>query len=186
MKRPSSDGITRNREVLVYENDFLTLYDDEVSFPGGSQGRYLRACWRAPYSVAVLPITPHGEYVLIRQYSYAQENWILQLPKGMGRQGVTPLDMARQELREETGFESSDWTLIQTTYVDPGFIANPTHLFRAQYAVHNGPPQWEESEIISDIVLVHPDEARNSAWLQSIQDTITLMALLGDLQGKES
>src|SRR5688572_21347666 len=98
--------IERTKEVLAYSNKHLSLFDDEVRFPNGLAGTYLRAAWAAPYSVAVLPVTPEKNFLLIKQFNYAVGEWVVQVPKGMGDCDLTPEQVARRELREETGCEA--------------------------------------------------------------------------------
>jgi hypothetical protein len=54
------------KEVKVYENRFCDFYNDEVLFPSGSSGNFLRLAMKGKYSVAVLPITKDGKMVFIK------------------------------------------------------------------------------------------------------------------------
>jgi len=178
----TQDRIEREREHLVYRNEYLALYDDEVEFPNGRRGRYVRTVWTAPYSVAVLPIATNGDYILIRQFCYAQDKWLLQVPKGFGVDGVSPEEMARRELDEEAGLIAIRTERIGTLAVDPGFIANPLFAFRAWVNAAQHAPRLEEAELISGTVRIARDKGKDSAWLASLCDVTTQMMILFDLQ----
>jgi ADP-ribose pyrophosphatase len=178
--RSLAEGIRQTQERLVYENRFLRLYDDEVRFPNGDSGTYVRATWRSPYSVAVLAKTANQEYVLIRQYNYARGDWLIQVPKGMGDDGLDPLGTARKELLEETGYDAECFSILRTMYVDPGLISNPMFLVLAKGAKWMKPPERERAEAISGVLIVDQSTVRDQAWLGQITDVVTLLAILND------
>jgi len=170
----------------VYENDYLTLFDDPVRFPSGAEGNYLRVAWKIPFSVAVLPVTREGAYVLIRQYCYAREDWVLQVPKGMGRAGVEPAALAAEELRQETGFQADSMQPIRAFFANPGFSATPAHAFFARGARRLGKPEPEAREVIEGPVLVPREKAGKDSWLAGIEDTLTLTLILLELRGQHA
>ena len=55
----SKKRIVRDKAIEVYENRFLRLYDDEVTFPSGDPGHYVRIKWNFPYSVGIVPVSAH-------------------------------------------------------------------------------------------------------------------------------
>lgn len=178
MNESRAPGIQRLEEVAVFENRYLRLFDDRVKFASGAEGTYLRAVWKAPYGVAVLPSTAAGDYLLVRQFHYARGAWILQVPKGMGEVDVAPEEMAARELLEETGYRASRMELVRTLYVDPGLISNPVFVFRAHGAVRAGGTKRERSEVIEGPIVVPPHQLRDPGWLAEISDTLTLAILL--------
>jgi ADP-ribose pyrophosphatase len=174
-------GIERIEERPVYANRFLTLFDDRVRFPSGVEGTYVRTVWRAPWSVAIVALTAQREYVLIRSFNYAAGTWHLQVPKGFAGDGRTPRAQAELELAEETGYAAGAWELVSEIHADPGFIANPTYVFRASGAAPAAPPRREATEVIDEIVLVPADRAQGLAWLDQVKDAVSRAALLDDL-----
>ncbi|RAJ92970.1 NUDIX hydrolase [Aliidiomarina maris] len=104
------------KPVEVYRNKFAVLYDDEVEFPNGSHGRYVRFCWAAPYGVALRVVNSDDALLLIRTFRHDSRCWTWQVPKGFGVDGLTPLACAQKELREETGLEASGWCHAHTYY----------------------------------------------------------------------
>ncbi len=60
-----------------------------------------------PQSVMIIPITPTGELVMIRQYRYNLRDFTLEFPSGTAQAGEELEDSAARELLEETGFTAS-------------------------------------------------------------------------------
>lgn len=171
-------GIRRTREILEFENSFLKLFNDEVLFPSGVEGRYVRAAWRSPHSVAVLPVTDDGRFLLLEQFQYATGKWVLQVPKGMGAFDLTPAETARKELMEETGYSCEtlvDWGVWLT---DPGFMETPLRMFRAEGAKNSGDSQREPTESIRGLHLIEPAQVRDPNWFRQLEDVTTAMMLL--------
>ena len=71
----------------VYEGKVLSLDVDEVEEPGGV--RALREVVRHRGSVAVLPVHDDGRLVLVRQYRYAVDAAVWELPAGRLDPGET-------------------------------------------------------------------------------------------------
>lgn len=86
--------------------------------------------------VVVLPITPEGDVVFVRQYRFASEEITLEIPGGLSDESDGSMaDAARRELREETGYDSSQIILLGTCRPNPAILNNTCHLFAALGAV---------------------------------------------------
>lgn len=96
--------IERIKENIVYKNKFATIYDDDVVFPSGSKGKYVRFEWNIPYGVVIVASNRKDQILLIKQYNYRKSRWEWSVPVGMGIEGIEPEKQAIAELREETGF----------------------------------------------------------------------------------
>lgn len=181
MTEEARGSIHRLIERLVYENKYLRLFDDDVEFPTGNRGTYVRMQWKAPYSVAVLPVLPNGDYQLIRIFAYAKSDWSLQVPKGMGEPGLEPVALARKELLEEAGMAAEDFELLARISLDPGFIDNPVWIFRAINARVVRPMAPESTEVIAGVEQVAPPQSGCVSDLSTIDDGLTLFAMALDL-----
>ena len=78
---------------------------DEVDEPGGVRGP--REVVRQRGSVAALPVHDDGRVVLVRQYRYAVDALVWELPAGRRDPGETPEEGARRELEEEVGLRAA-------------------------------------------------------------------------------
>ena len=160
---------------LVYENDYVRVFDDRVLFPDGHEGTYYHSRWKAPYGVGLVPVSDN-RVLLIDAFRYAEGGYALTIPQGFGVEGVTPAEHARTELREETGLEAEA--------LEPLFALGDdylTHIFVARLADHAIPSNalGERTEDIAGFVWIEA-RALNAAELarRGINDTMTMAALL--------
>ncbi|MCI0486063.1 MAG: NUDIX hydrolase [Blastocatellia bacterium] len=172
------------REVPVYENQYGALYDDEVLFPSGASGRYIRYEWAAPYSIGILPVMKDGRLVLIRSFRHALRNWFIEIPKGFGSSEATPEDSAREELIQETGLSCANLRRMREVVNDPGFIANRMIIFIAEDCECSQLPKPEPYEAIESSKAYSIDEIRRMIENGDIQDSVTLLVLLDYLNNR--
>jgi ADP-ribose pyrophosphatase len=81
-------------------------------------------------SVVLVPLPDPEHVVLIRQYRYAIDQWIWELPAGGIEPGETPEAAARRECHEEIGRLPEKLTLLASLYPTPGFCDERMHLYR--------------------------------------------------------
>lgn len=91
---------------------------------------------RHPGAAAVVPLLAGPDatdpaVLLIRQYRYAADGMVWEIPAGVLEPGEDPMDCARRELREETGAEADQIEHLTTIYTTPGFTDEKIHLFLA-------------------------------------------------------
>ncbi|MDJ1171350.1 NUDIX hydrolase [Roseofilum sp. BLCC_M154] len=86
-----------------------------------------------PEVAMIVPVTPDGNILFVRQYRHGVEKVLLELPAGHFH---TPEESAavaaRRELEEETGYQSQDWTFLGVLYDNPPKDTNGIHAFLAQ------------------------------------------------------
>jgi 8-oxo-dGTP pyrophosphatase MutT (NUDIX family) len=173
----STDKITIVAPRLVYENPFVLIFDDDVTFPGGNLGRYLRICWRPGFCVAVVPITADGHVILVRQFCYAVQKVITQIPKGFGKPGLSPQETAELELHEEAGASAETLEQLVTFYEEPDIFQTPLHVFLARGASITSDRHTEVSEVINDVVLVNLARFESISMLEVTADPVSLAAI---------
>ncbi|MFF4342729.1 NUDIX hydrolase [Kitasatospora sp. NPDC001540] len=168
------DAIRRTREVLAYRNRFVDVYDDEVAFPDGTDGRYLRIRHRGEgLGVVVLPVRD-GAVGLVRTYRYPLGRLQWGLPRGFSHDR-DPLVTARTELHEELGVPEAEFTFLGTMTPDSGLLADPVAVVHARVTTAPGAPLTPE-EVIESHWLPLPDLPR---WITTghLDDAMTLAAL---------
>lgn len=124
----------------VYTGRVLNLDVDTVRFPDGRTGELEMI--RHSGASAVLPVlsergTPDPEILLIRQYRYAADGVIWEIPAGRLDAGEAPEACARRELLEETGMEAQHIEKLTMIHTTPGFTDERIHLFAA-FGVREG------------------------------------------------
>lgn len=87
---------------------------------------------RHPGAAAIVPLTAQGGVILIRQFRYAIDTDIWEIPAGTLDPGETPLDCARRELGEEAGVSAREWAPLGEITPLPGYSDEVIHLFMAR------------------------------------------------------
>lgn len=133
-RRQSSVEPGKIRSERVYTGRIINLDRDTVQFPDGSTGEMEMI--RHPGASAIVPFLsdPAGDdpqILLIKQYRYAAEQFLYEVPAGRLDAGEEPLACARRELREETGCTASRMEFLFTMYTTPGFTYEKIHVFMA-------------------------------------------------------
>lgn len=163
----------------VYTGRVINLDVDTVRFPNGSVGELEMI--RHPGASAVVPFLsdPAGEdpqILLIRQYRYAAEQFLYEVPAGRLDPGETPDACARRELREETGCEASSVEHLYTMYTTPGFTDEKIHVFMA-VGLTRGENAREADEFI-ELETMSLSRALELIEKGEIQDAKTALSLL--------
>jgi len=169
---PASARVLQHRRV--HTGKVLDLDVDEVLEPGGIRG--LREVVRQRGSVAALPVLPDGRVVLVRQYRYAVDAHVWELPAGRRDPGETPEEGARRELEEEVGLRATALEPFLVFWTTPGFCDEVMHLFRAT-GLTPVPPRPEADEKIEQATF-SLDEAMAMVKRGEIREGKTLVALL--------
>jgi ADP-ribose pyrophosphatase len=135
----------------VYSGRIIDLDIDTIRFPNGSVGELEMI--RHPGASAVVPLLgdPPGDdpqILLLKQYRYAAEGFLYEVPAGRLDPGEEPIDCARRELMEETGCEAERMEPLYTFYTTPGFTDERIHAFMA-VGLTRGESRHETDEFIT-------------------------------------
>lgn len=113
-----SRGLAR----VAYEDAWTLLLVDEVEFPDGRLGTYVRSVGQdRPDGAVVIPMTSTG-FVMLRHWRHAIQAWSLQFPRGFGEIGQRDLGTASAELREETGLKAISFEVVGRVHGDDGML----------------------------------------------------------------
>ena len=131
---------------VLYQGKVFGLRRETVIEPGGVQVE--RDIIVHPGSVVVLPIFPDGRILLIRQYRHSVGEFLWELVAGRKEPGENPVNGARRELLEETGYSAKRFRRLMRVVPTPGFVNEWMWIFAAE-GLTEGPAQPEEDEKIT-------------------------------------
>ena len=125
----------------AYSGKRINVDVDRVRFPDGSEGSLEMV--RHPGASAVIPFLDPIEsrdprVILIRQYRWAAEAVMWEIPAGTLDPGEAAGQCAARELREEAGVTASKLLHLTSIYTTPGFTDEIIHLYAATGLRHEG------------------------------------------------
>lgn len=148
---------TKNKVVVlssktVFQGRVFSVASDRVKEPNGIVAQ--RDVVRHSGSVVILAVDDLGaepRVLLERQYRYAAEDYLWELPAGRIDPGESPLAGAKRELLEETGYRAKHWKRALFFYPSPGFVDETMTIYLAR-ELTPGPAQPEEDESIACVL----------------------------------
>jgi len=135
------------KDTKVFETPVFTLHKRQV-VPDKSESPGNFYVLEAPGWINVIALTPGCDIVLVEQYRHGIDEVTLEIPGGMVDPGETPLEAAKRELAEETGFTANKWSLLGKSSSNPAILSNFTHLYLAEHCEKTKEQSTEGSEDI--------------------------------------
>lgn len=161
------------KELKVFENKYCSFYNDEVKFPSGIDGNFLRLEMKGGYSVAILPVTKSGEFVLIKPFRHSARGWGYEVPKGYGDEGESHLECVKRELLEETGLVSNNYIDLGVFHESPSTIMYGIHCFAALDCEKTNYKHKEDTEVINGTISVKSlEELPNADYKDAITEML--------------
>jgi ADP-ribose pyrophosphatase len=158
----------------VYRGRILTLVVDRIIEPSGIEVE--REVVRHAGAAVMLPLTDEHEVVLVRQFRYAVERFIWEVPAGHIAPGERPEETARRELVEETGYYPHRLEKLAAVFPSPGFSDEVMHVFLAT-RLEKGAASPEDDESL-EVGLFSVEEATAMVSEGQIADGKTLLSLM--------
>jgi ADP-ribose pyrophosphatase len=164
---------------VIFECPLFKVRHDRLIEPGGKQSE--RDVIRHNGSVVILALdyskNKKDPWVVIeRQYRHAANQFLWEVPAGKLDAGEKPLDGAKRELEEETGYRAKKWKPLVEYYASPGFLGESMKVFIAEGLIP-GDAHPEEDEDI-ELRLVKLSEVIRMIERGAILDGKTLTSVL--------
>jgi len=121
--------ITSSREV--YNCRLFRVTEDEAVDPK-TGFRIKRSVVRHVGSAVMMAVDRKQRILLVRQYRLPADQYLWELPAGRLDPGEKPLQAARRELKEETGYRARKWTKLASYFVSPGYVQERMTIFLAE------------------------------------------------------
>jgi ADP-ribose pyrophosphatase len=112
----------------VFDGKVFSIDRDRVKMPNGRTVTV--DVVRHARSVVLVPVPEPGKLTLVRQYRYAVNTFLWELPAGSVDEGESPEEAARRECHEEIGLVPSTIVRLGAMYPTPGYCDEEMFFFR--------------------------------------------------------
>ncbi|WP_124057557.1 NUDIX hydrolase [Vaginisenegalia massiliensis] len=161
---------------LIFDGKIMQVYQNQLKGPHGQC--LTRELVHHQDAVAILALTNNQEVILVQQYRPAVAKDLYEVPAGlMDREDEDPLQTAKRELEEETGYQAARWTNLGKYYVSPGFVDEAIHLFMAQDLQRVDQPLPQDDDEAVEAVLFDRHQIKKMLANHEITDLKTVYAL---------
>ena len=156
----------------VYQGKIVNLRCDEAALPDGKPCK--REMVEHPGGASVLCVFK-GKVALVRQFRYAYQEELLEIPAGKLEKGEDPMLAAKRELEEETGLVAGELKPLFTLYPTPGYTNEKIYIYEAS-GVTLGKQHLDEGEFLN-VVFLPVEEVARMIEKGEIRDAKTIVAV---------
>lgn len=160
----------------IYENPWIKVDEHQVVNPAGGKGIYGKVHFKNK-AIGVVALDESNNTWLVGQWRYPLNEWSWEIPEGGGRMDNDPLDSAKRELKEETGFTAKSWKMIIRTHLSNSVSDEEGFIFLAEGLVE-GNSELEETEADMKVWKLPLREALQMVIEGKITDSLSVMGIL--------
>jgi ADP-ribose pyrophosphatase len=131
---------------VVWEGDFLRVLRDRVRCSDGHLAN--REYLRHPGAVMIVPLLADGKVVLERQFRYPLDRTMIEFPAGKIDSGEPPVECARRELLEETGYRAARWSYLGALHNAIAYCDEKIEIYLAEDLIHAGSNALDAGETL--------------------------------------
>ncbi|HZE95400.1 MAG TPA: NUDIX hydrolase [Planctomycetota bacterium] len=117
-------------EKEIFKGRIIRLVERAMVLPNGRKTTFHIV--EHPGAVAIVPVHDNGDVVLLKQFRPSIAREIYEIPAGTIEKGENPIETAKREVIEETGFRAKRWSKLTEFYTAPGFCTELIHVYLAQ------------------------------------------------------
>jgi len=138
----------RRRQLALNADPWLRVWQEDLQLPNGRMvdGFYTVDM---PDYVVIVATTTDDAILTLRGYKHGPRRVCTSLPAGFIEPGEDPLDAARRELREETGYAAEEWEPLGHFVNDGNRGSGSGHLYLARGATPIGEPDSGDLETVT-------------------------------------
>ena len=137
----------------LYQGRIIRLVKDRFVLKIAPKKIVTRELVIHPGAVVIVPFSDKQNILLLRQFRYAAQGDLWEIPAGTLELGERPLDCAKRELEEETGYKAKKWELLTRFFPAPGISDEIMTLYRADQLVRGTKnldhDEWIEHKTVS-------------------------------------
>ena len=160
----------------IYRGRILHLVKDRFILNRSKNKLVTRELVRHPGAVVIVPFVDKDHLLLLKQFRYAAQGDLWEIPAGTLEKNEPALVCAKRELEEETGFKARRWKLLSRFFPAPGISDEQMTLYRAQ-ALFPGQKNLDHDEWIEHEV-VSVTRAKRMIRQGKIQDAKSIVGIL--------
>ena len=162
-----------DKSEIIYRGRVFDLQVDEITYDSGNKG--IREIAIHAGGAVVLPLKDDGKIVMVKQFRYPFNEFLLELPAGKLDKGEDPFNCAYRELEEETGYKSENIIKLGAIRTTPGFCSEILHLYLARDLIA-GEHNREEGEAGMEVFEFSLEEIETKIKNGEITDAKTICA----------
>lgn len=163
------------RSRFIYENPWISVREEDVLKPNGAPGIYGVVSFKNK-AIGIVPIDSEGYTYLVGQFRYTLNEYTWEIPEGGGPVNELPIDTAKRELEEETGFTAATWKDMGRIHTSNSVTDEEGFLFLAT-DLTPGPSNPEDTEQLI-IKRVSLKDAVDMVMNGEITDSLSMVGLL--------
>ncbi|MBU1099289.1 MAG: NUDIX hydrolase [Bacteroidetes bacterium] len=160
-----------DKQEMIFRGRVFDIRVDDITYDSGNKG--IREVILHNGGAVVLPVKDDGKIVMVKQYRYPFDKFLLELPAGKLEINEDPQVCATRELTEETGYTTQKVTKLGSIYTTPGFCNEELHIYLAE-DLTAGDHAREEGEFDMEVFEYPLDEVEKMILDGRIKDSKTI------------
>lgn len=161
------------RKKLIVKSNFYTLEEELVTLPNGFEMNYTK--FDMPDFSAVVAVTNDKKILFVSNYRYPVGMRILEIPAGIIDNGESPMECAKRELEEETGYFANKIEEIVWYYSYASLNTQTAHIFFAD-ELEKGVMKREKGEDL-ELKILEIEEALDKLHNNELRHPPTIIGL---------